>query len=151
MYVIKNDDMKVPLKIWSKEGTVEQQCIDQMMEVCKLPFLFHHVALMPDAHLGVGTSIGSVVGTNNVILPYLVGVDQGCGMCAVRTNINLTELDTDTLKSIMGKIREQIPVGFNHHKSNREWSGFDEAPAIPIIQQELNSARKQLGTLGGGK
>jgi tRNA-splicing ligase RtcB len=83
-----------------------------------------------------------------VIVPNAVGVDIGCGMIAVRTS--LTQIDTGALKQILGKAREVIPVGFAHQKESQAWDGFDEAPDISIIQQELASARKQLGTLGGG-
>lgn len=75
-------------------------------------------------------------------------VTGNCGMSAVKTS--LKEIDTDTIKLIMGEIRKVVPVGFNHQKEKQTWTGFDNAPDISIIQQELNSARNQLGTLGGG-
>jgi tRNA-splicing ligase RtcB len=83
-----------------------------------------------------------------VIIPNAVGVDIGCGMNAAKTC--LASIDVDTMKIIMGKVREVIPVGFEHNKGAQAWSGFDSAPDIKIIQQELKSAREQLGTLGGG-
>jgi len=156
MYTIKTNDMKVPLKVFSGEDTIEEQCIEQMKIVSSLPFLHHHVALMPDGHLGIGASIGSVVPTKGVIVPSLVGVDIGCGMCAVKTT--LTEISTEELKTIMGKIREAIPVGFAHHKTTQpremlpvpcegrnNWS-----TEMPIIFQEFTKAQSQVGTLGGG-
>jgi len=156
MYTIKTNDMKVPLKVFSGEDTIEEQCIEQMKIVSSLPFLHHHVALMPDGHLGIGASIGSVVPTKGVIVPSLVGVDIGCGMCAVKTT--LTEISTEELKTIMGKIREAIPVGFAHHKTTQpremlpvpcegrnNWS-----IEMPIIFQEFTRAQCQVGTLGGG-
>jgi tRNA-splicing ligase RtcB len=86
--------------------------------------------------------------TIGTVVPNAVGVDIGCGMCAVRST--LCESDTDRLKNVMGLIRERIPVGFNHHKDKQEWSGFADAPDIPIIKRELQAACCQLGTLGGG-
>lgn len=75
-------------------------------------------------------------------------ISGNCGMSAIRTS--LTELNINNLKTIVGKIRELVPVGFNHQKEPQEFVGFALAPDIRIIQHELNSARKQLGTLGGG-
>jgi len=142
----KNDGMKVPVKSWCPDA--EQGAIDQIKMAASLPFVFSHIAMMADAHSGYGVPIGSVVATKGVIIPYFVGVDIGCGMSAVRTS--LTDIDESALKSVMGEIRKAVPVGFNHHKEPREWDGFDRAPDIEIILQELNSARRQLGTLGGG-
>jgi len=73
---------------------------------------------------------------------------HNCGMGAIQTNIK--NIPTDTLKEVMGKVRKIIPVGFNHHKDEQDWEGFNRAPDIEIIQKELSSAKKQLGTLGGG-
>ncbi len=137
---------KLPIKLWLND--IEDGAIKQAKNLANLPFLFKWVAIMPDSHQGYGMPIGGVIATKDVVIPNAVGVDIGCGMCAVRTS--LMELDKETLKVIMGKIRELIPVGFAHHTENREWKGFDEAPDTPIIQQELKEARKQLGTLGGG-
>lgn len=150
MYVIKNDDMRVPLKVFSTENSMEPQCIEQMVAITKLPFVYKHVALMPDGHFGKGISIGGVVATDNVIVPNFVGVDIGCGMCATKTN--LKDYDPERLKRVMSLIRQRIPVGFNHHKDKQSWSGFDNNPPthIPIIKQEIESAKYQLGTLGGG-
>lgn len=148
MYVIKEENMKVPVKIWSGKNTIEAGAIEQIKTASKLPFIFHHLALMPDGHVGYGIPIGSVVPTDGVIVPFFVGVDIGCGMSATKTS--LTDIDIETIKRIMGKIREVIPVGFDHQKESQEWEGFDRAPDIQIIQAELTSSRKQLGTLGGG-
>jgi len=149
MYVIKKEGMKVPLKIFSKENSIEEQCIEQMEKVCSLPFLHHHVALMPDGHLGIGASIGSVVPTKNVVVPSLVGVDIGCGMCAVKTS--LTEIDTDTIKKIMGEIRKVIPVGFNKHKEAQDSNLMPSDNVVGrILGKEYDNALKSLGTLGGG-
>ena len=137
---------KLPIKMWLTD--IEDGALKQAKNLANLPFLFRHVAIMPDSHQGYGMPIGGVIATNGVIIPNAVGVDIGCGMCAIRTS--LIEIDRETLKKIMGKIREAVPVGFNHQKENQEWEGFDEAPDIEIIQQELNASRKQLGTLGGG-
>lgn len=135
-----------PIKLWLDD--IEEGALRQARNLANLPFVHKWVAIMPDTHQGFGMPIGGVLATDGVIIPNAVGVDIGCGMGAVLTS--LQGLDTGTLKEIMSRIRKVIPVGFDHHKEAQEWEGFDRAPDIPIIQQELASARRQLGTLGGG-
>jgi tRNA-splicing ligase RtcB len=137
---------RVPVKLWLDD--IEDGAMAQSLDLAKLPFAFHHIAIMPDAHLGYGMPIGGVLATQGVVVPNAVGVDIGCGMCAVRTS--LTQYDTESLKKVMGLIRERVPVGFSHHKDKQTWVGFYSAPEVEIIQRELQSAQYQLGTLGGG-
>ena len=140
------DTERVPIKLWLDD--IEEGALQQARNLANLPFVYKWVAIMPDSHQGYGMPIGGVLATQGVIVPNAVGVDIGCGMTAVKTS--LTEIDTETLKRVMGKIREVIPVGFSHQVENQAWDGFDDAPDIPVIQRELASAKKQLGTLGGG-
>jgi tRNA-splicing ligase RtcB len=79
-----------------------------------------------------------------------VGVDIGCGMCAVKTDLPASSIDSETVRTILNRVRGAIPMGFVHHKKDQEWKGFNAAPDFPVIQRELDSARRQLGTLGGG-
>ncbi len=79
---------------------IEDGAVEQAKNLANLPFVFKHIALMPDAHLGYGMPIGGVMATKGVVIPNAVGVDIGCGMCAVRTS--LTDIDIETLKKIMG-------------------------------------------------
>lgn len=134
-----------PIKLWLDE--IEDGALDQAKNLANLPFTFKHVAIMPDAHQGYGMPIGGVLATKGVIIPNAVGVDIGCGMCAVRMPITITKPD---LLNAIGKIKKVIPVGFHRHEKKHEWDGFNDAPDIPIIQQEIESAHYQLGTLGGG-
>ena len=150
MYVYKPDKCRVPIKVWQEKGAVEQGALDQIELTAQLPFAFHHVALMPDAHQGYGMPIGGVFAAEGVVLPYFVGVDIGCGMCAVKTTHILEKDYEDDVKTIMSAVRDSIPLGRDHHKDGQEWIGFDEALYIKVIQSELASARRQLGTLGGG-
>jgi tRNA-splicing ligase RtcB len=138
---------KIPVKFWLDD--IEDGAKNQALDLAKLPFAFHHIAIMPDSHLGYGMPIGGVMATKHVIVPNAVGVDIGCGMCAVKTT--LTEISKEALKAIMGDIRKCVPVGFNHHKTPIKSNVFDDAPVtIDVIYEELDSARCQLGTLGGG-
>jgi tRNA-splicing ligase RtcB (3'-phosphate/5'-hydroxy nucleic acid ligase) len=156
MYVLYEENMKVPVKIWAEENTIEQEAINQIKNAARLPFVFKHLALMPDVHSGYGIPIGSVVPTNGVIVPFFVGVDIGCGMTAIKSDINfnigstVADYRESVLKEWLSKIRECIPVGFNHSSKPNENEIFKSMPDIPILKQELNSAKHQLGTLGGG-
>ena len=82
----------VPIKAWTGEMVVEPQAVNQLVNVASLPFIFKHVAVMPDVHLGVGATIGSVIPTQGAIIPAAVGVDIGCGMLAVRLNLTADKL-----------------------------------------------------------
>ncbi len=144
MNVITGDG--VPIKAWLDD--IEPGALAQARNLATLPFAFRWIALMPDCHQGFGMPIGGVLTTDGMVIPNAVGVDIGCGMAAVRTS--LTAMDIETRKRIMGAIRQQVPVGFNHHRTAQDWDGFDRAPDLPVIQRELASARRQLGTLGGG-
>lgn len=147
---------KLPIKLWLDD--IESGAMAQVKNLANLPFAFHHIAIMPDSHQGYGMPIGGVLATKGVVVPNAVGVDIGCGMCAVKTS--LTELDTETLKKIMSEIRKAIPVGFNHHKEAQDeelmpkFDIYDSDYGLTslgyICDQQYKSALKQIGTLGGG-
>jgi len=92
------------------EFSIEEQSM--LRNVSRLPCLFKHVALMPDAHLGKGSMVGSVVATKEAVIPATVGVDIGCGMMAVKTPFKSGILD-GKLKELRSKIEEAIPTGFS--------------------------------------
>jgi tRNA-splicing ligase RtcB len=138
---------KKPIKTWCNEP--EEGAIEQAKNLANLPFIFKHVALMPDTHQGYGMPIGGVIATEGVIIPNAVGVDIGCGMCAVKTNLKVFDLGDD-LGNIMRDIRQAIPLGMNHHKEDQEWEGFINYPDIDILCSNMNKAKRSLGTLGGG-
>ena len=139
---------KLPIKMWLEN--IEEGALEQAKNLANLPFAFKWVSIMPDSHQGYGMPIGGVLATKDVIIPNAVGVDIGCGMCAVKTS--LTEIDILTLKKIMGEIRKQIPVGFNRHKEKQDESLMPVRDILmgEIIEQEYNNALNQIGTLGGG-
>lgn len=149
---------KRPIKSWVTD--IEDGALEQARNLANLPFLFKHVALMPDCHQGYGMPIGGVIATEGVVIPNAVGVDIGCGMCAQKTDIKVEDFSTETLKEIMGEIRKRIPVGFSHRKEQCEKSempggiityGMDAGNSpTPICTQQYDKARYQLGTLGGG-
>ncbi|MBI4648858.1 MAG: RtcB family protein [Bacteroidia bacterium] len=142
---------KLPIKMWLYD--VEESALQQIKNIANLPFAFRHVCLMPDAHSGYGMPIGGVFATKEAIIPNAVGVDIGCGMCAIRTNIPYTELSHHTLKSIMSDIRGVIPLGFEHHKERQDERRMPQdynIDEMKVVKQEYLSALKQIGTLGGG-
>ena len=109
------DTEKLPIKLWLDD--IEDGALQQAKNLANLPFAFKWISIMPDSHEGYGMPIGGVMATRGVVVPNAVGVDIGCGMCAVPTS--LRSCDVETLKIIMEKIRESVPVGFNHLKEKQ--------------------------------
>ncbi len=102
------------LKAWTGDLEVEQEAVQQLRNIAALPILAGHVAVMPDVHMGKGATVGSVIPTRAAIIPAAVGVDIGCGMCAVRTSLKAYDLP-DSLADIRSRIEAVVPVGFNSH------------------------------------
>lgn len=152
---------KVPVHIWTED--VDSKAIDQLSNIASLPFVHHHVAAMPDVHVGLGATVGSVIPTHKAIIPASVGVDIGCGMLAVRTSLNARELP-DNLKAVRSAIESEVPVGFNMHKvehipqqSAKSVSGgldiiLDKHPKLAPKPNrgKPHAWARQIGTLGGG-
>jgi len=125
-----------------------------LRNVSRLPCLYKHVALMPDAHLGIGSMVGSVIATKDAVIPATVGVDIGCGMMAVKTPFRSGILDRKTAE-FRHEIERAIPVGFNDYRDpvdeSNEWGGWAEFGELHRgVQDRRKKAMKQLGTLGGG-
>ena len=139
---------KLPLLLWLDE--LDADTLTQACNLANLPCAFHHVALMADAHVGYGMPIGGVLATEDAVIPNAVGVDIGCGMCAVRTGLG--GLDMGDLKKIIAALRQAIPLGFGHHKRPRPETAMPAISGLdlPVVAEEFASARCQLGTLGGG-
>jgi len=147
---------RVPVKIWSKDP--EPEAMQQLLNTANLPFVFKHVAAMPDVHFGMGATVGSVVATEKAICPAAVGVDIGCGMMAVKTPLDYRVVQ-DKIKEIRHSIERSIPVGFNANKIIVEevasWQGWLQESGIPErvaydVGGMATKAKSQLGTLGGG-
>ena len=150
----------VPIKIFTDEIT--PQAIDQLVNIANLPIVHHHVAAMPDVHVGIGATVGSVIATLNAVIPAAVGVDIGCGMNAVRTSLCANDLP-DNLYEIRRNIEKRVPVGFDRHSQcimNRSSiNGLDKPldeivhkhPGIMKMLKNFNQTwSRQIGTLGGG-
>ena len=102
---------RIPIKMWLDDA--EDGAVDQMKNLANLPFAFKHIAVMPDAHLGYGMPIGTILATKGVIIPNAVGVDIGCGMRAVDTGIMASDVNRRQMESIVRLIKKTVPVGFN--------------------------------------
>ena len=143
---------ETPIKIWAKY--VDAHAMKEIFNLSTLPFVFHHLAFMPDVHGGKGMPIGGVLATKGVVIPNAVGVDIGCGMGAVKTSLKVADIPSEVLrKQILRGIRKQIPLGFDHHKEAQDEAsmpqGFD-IDKMTVVKRQYVSATKQVGTLGGG-
>src|SRR5262245_25216934 len=106
----------VPIQLWAPIEEVDSQVITQLKNVAALPWVAHHVAVMPDVHLGKGATVGSVVAMRGAVAPAAVGVDIGCGMAAVKTSLSAEDLP-DGLRELRLAIEAAIPVGREGHAS----------------------------------
>jgi tRNA-splicing ligase RtcB (3'-phosphate/5'-hydroxy nucleic acid ligase) len=143
---------KVDVLAWADPGQIESVALDQLRNIARLPWVFHHVAAMPDVHYGKGATVGSVIAMKDAVSPAAVGVDIGCGMAAVRTSLTAKDLP-DSLAGLRSEIERAIPVGFEQHKRPVQsdpqlWREFQDL--IPAVRDLESKARHQLGTLGGG-
>ncbi|MCH7333260.1 RtcB family protein [Acinetobacter modestus] len=150
----------VPVKIFTTD--IDSDSIEQLKKMSQLQFVYSHIAVMPDVHVGKGATVGSVIPTKNAIIPAAVGVDIGCGMNAIRLNLKASQLP-DNLAPLRHAIERKVPVGFELHKQVKAKASsiiLLEKRLQPIIKKHPGLVRmlrkfdatwqKQLGTLGGG-
>lgn len=160
--VMYKEGQKVPVKIWNDFVPMESGVYDQSQKLATMPFIYKHLALMPDAHIGKGATVGSVIATRGAIIPAAVGVDIGCGMMAVRLSLKASELP-DNLNALFHQISRDVPLGQSEHKSpNRfatprlkaleaRWDAI--CKRTPEMTKHLSrnmSWTRQMGSLGGG-
>lgn len=143
----------MPIKSWCEN--CEEGAVSQAENLAKHPALFHHVALMPDAHQGYGMPIGGVVAADNAVIPAAVGVDIGCGMIATETDIPAERFaDMSFRRAFQERLKERIPVGEGvSHKELQPWEGFESFinnNGERALLWTKGRDRKNLGTLGGG-
>src|SRR4028118_716365 len=141
----------VPVLSWANHDLGSDET-KMAKNVASLPFVFKHVALMPDVHLGKGALVGSVIATKEAIMPAAVGVDVGCGISAIKTSFIAEQLE-GKLKQIRLDIEAAIPTGFNENKNVEKavsnWQHWDDFKDLHRGVQDLQSkAMKQMGSLG---
>lgn len=142
------------IKLWTPQVEVEREALNQLYKVASLPWVYRHVAVMPDVHAGMGCTVGTVLALDGAVSPATVGVDIGCGMGAVRTNLTANDLP-ESLHDLRLRIEQLIPVGFNKHNTPLSRANGDPLFASfntldSRVQNLLDVALTQCGTLGGG-
>lgn len=139
------------LLVWGADG-IEPNTLDQAHKAARLPFVEEPVALMPDAHVGIGATVGSVIATHGAIIPAAVGVDIGCGMAARRFDIREDQLP-DNLYRLHALIANVVPAGVGQ-AHDADQAGFGEHADLPMFVRDsdrlVHTAVSQLGTLGSG-
>jgi tRNA-splicing ligase RtcB len=162
----RSESPKVPIKAWTDGVPVEPEAMAQVENLARMPFVFRHVALMPDVHKGIGATVGSVVATEGAIIPAAVGVDIGCGMMALETSLQGRQLP-DNLKSLRRAIESAVPHGRTDNGGRNDrgawgrpppevqaaWTPFERwlktfSEKHPKIAE--SNGYRQLGTLGTG-
>lgn len=156
----------VPIKSWTRGVPVDDKARDQLARTAKMPFIFKHVAAMPDVHVGIGATVGSVIPTKGAVIPAAVGVDIGCGMMAARTSLMAHDLP-DNLEGIRSAIEQAVPHGRDVGRGKRDKGSWGEPPAAIVAAWATLVERfdricakyprlkntnnlKHLGTLGTG-
>lgn len=164
MFVLYNENTKFPVKVWLKEeNQLEENCLEQAYHLSQLPFLHKWVCLMPDTHAGKGMPIGGVIATKDVVIPNAVGVDIGCGMDFIPTNIrveDIREVQTGNgtlIQAMIGNIMRAIPLNQERYREPQasevldravqEMEKYEEDPELVPL---LNDGYYQVGSLGGG-
>src|SRR5262245_20314390 len=159
-------DGGVDVKMWTRGVPVEAEAKQQLANAAQLPFVFRHVAAMPDVHFGIGATVGSVIATKGAIIPAAVGVDIGCGMMAVQTSLTAADLP-DSLTQLRSRIERAVPHGFESVSGRATKGAWVSTPASVVTRWRTLAARLesivgkypklqpkspqlQLGTLGGG-
>ncbi|NYH54617.1 tRNA-splicing ligase RtcB [Nocardiopsis arvandica] len=152
---------RVPIRMWAAPAEVEAAAMEQLRNVTRVPWV-HGLAVMPDVHYGKGATVGSVIAMRDAVSPAAVGVDIGCGMTAVRTDLAAERLPDD-LGRLRSALEAVVPVGFHAHDEPVDpatvpalrstdwdafWSGFDRL--ADAVHSRRTRARHQMGTLGGG-
>ncbi len=154
------NDQAVPVKIWTDD--IDERSKEQLLNIASLPFIHHHVSAMPDVHVGIGATIGTVIATHKAIVPAAVGVDIGCGMLACQLSLTGNDIDEKSLQKVFHQISRDIPVGRNQHTNERALTDtakpFDarltamtqKHPLLLKSFGRFSNWVNQMGTLGGG-
>lgn len=164
MFVLNQENMRFPIKVWLQEKEqLEEKCFAQAENLANLPFIHKWVCLMPDTHAGKGMPIGGVLALKDVVIPNAVGVDIGCGMNFVASNIRFDDIkgiqtgNGTMVQSMIGDIMRSIPLNSERYKEPQESKVLDRAKAeldkysanaelLPLI----DDGYYQVGSLGGG-
>jgi tRNA-splicing ligase RtcB len=147
--------IQIGKRLLSWASILEPETLAQAERTAALPFVFPHVALMPDAHLGKGATVGSVIPTLRAIIPAAVGVDIGCGMIAVRTQFTVGDLDGRELRALRIAVEEAVPLSAGRYNTRFTATAEGRVQALEAMAevdyaQFAGNWRLQLGSLGSG-
>ncbi len=131
LYDFQHVEGGVPIKMWTRGVSVEDGARAQLARAAKMPFVFKHVAAMPDVHVGIGATVGSVIPTKGAVIPAAVGVDIGCGMMAARTSLVASDLP-DNLEGIRSAIEQAVPHGRSVGRGKRDQGSWGDPPAAIV-------------------
>lgn len=151
--LIDNPELPIPIKTWLPPEEIDSGAMQQLVNVANHPEIGHHIAVMPDCHVGYGVPIGCVAPTIDAVIPNAVGVDIGCGLHAIQTGITYDpdKMDQRFWRDWAGQAAREVPTGFSSHKKAQKLGPLDRKLRAPGIQKLLTEkAALQLGTLGGG-
>ena len=132
-------DGSVPVLAWTKGVEFAENAQLQIANIMRMPFVFHHVAVMPDVHYGLGSTVGSVVATKGAICPSAVGVDIGCGMMAYRTSLGADDLPSD-LAPLRSAIEARVPVGRTDNGNKNDRGAWSTPPNLSVATFEAMEA-----------
>jgi len=169
MYQLLDNQAGRPVKAWIQGVLFDDLTRAQLLQTAEMPFIYRHLAAMPDCHLGMGSTVGSVIPTKGAIIPAAVGVDLGCGMVAVRTSLQAGQLP-DSLRALRLAIEAVVPVGAQdwsqplfarsrtdkaYQRAQHEWAPLQAGyqallDKYPQLDYPKRPAAEQLGSLGGG-
>ena len=120
-----------PIKMWTRGVPVDDKAREQLTKAAKMPYIFKHVAAMPDVHVGIGATVGSVIPTKGAVIPAAVGVDIGCGMMAARTSLVASDLP-DNLAGIRSAIEAAVPHGRDVGRGKRDKGSWGDPPPAVV-------------------
>ena len=120
-----------PIKMWTRGVPVDDKAREQLTKAAKMPFIFKHVAAMPDVHVGIGATVGSVIPTKGAVIPAAVGVDIGCGMMAAPTSLVASDLP-DNLAGIRSAIEAAVPHGRDVGRGKRDKGSWGDPPPAVV-------------------
>ncbi|MGP1255636.1 MAG: RtcB family protein [Kiloniellales bacterium] len=126
-YEVLASDRGAPIKMWTRGVKVDDGAREQLRKTAEMPFIFRHLAVMPDVHVGIGSTVGSVIPTKRAIIPAAVGVDIGCGMMAARTTLTAKDLP-DTLAPLRSAIEAAVPHGRTAGRGLRDKGAWQNPP-----------------------
>ncbi|MBQ1499693.1 MAG: RtcB family protein [Sphingomonas sp.] len=131
LYDFQHVEGGVPIKMWTRGVPVEDGARAQLARAAQMPFVFKHVAAMPDVHVGIGATVGSVIPTKGAVIPAAVGVDIGCGMMAARTSLVASDLP-DNLEGVRSAIEQAVPHGRSVGRGKRDQGSWGDPPAAIV-------------------